>query len=371
MILQQCFTHQIEPGKLFNIPEQPLNAMLDVTNVCNNKCVYCYNSLPSRTPAHPDFQLLNDIVSLLGSTGTKEILYLGGEPTLHPAFIDLLAVGKSYGLFQRLVSNGSRLAGIGFCDQLKAAGINEIGISFHSSDESVHDRITQRAGSFREALTAIERCCQSGINAFVQYSPNMLNKKNDILLLGEMIRQISGTADLFFDINRLLPLGCGEISSSIFLSGNDWFELLMNATELEALNLPVRVELTPFCWLKAKSVEHKIADQQLEKISRMNRGCFMWIAQLPLDCHGRIKFCPAGPAVGPSILNVSWPDFWLAWEKFTEYRNSFWNDTCIDFKHKRACKFFYRCLGGCKYSIGDQIRIDCLSQALLKSETNQ
>ncbi len=84
----------------------------------------------------------------------------------------------------------------------------------------------------------------------------------------------------------------------------------------------------------------------------------MWVAQLALDCKGRIKFCPAGPAVGPSILDVNWPYFWTEWIEFEKYRSFLWNNTCVDFDKNIACTSFYRCLGGCKYSRGTHYDID-------------
>ena len=86
----------------------------------------------------------------------------------------------------------------------------------------------------------------------------------------------------------------------------------------------------------------------------------MWIAQLPLDCNGDIKFCPAGGKVGPSIFDVEWPQYWQKGELFQHYRSLTWNNNCINLNNQSNCKRFFQCLGGCKYSNGGPYQLDLL-----------
>lgn len=365
MKLTHIFTNEFTPGRIFEIPEQPVNVMLDVTNHCNNKCRFCYN---------PDSKLYKDdiprsdklerIITIIGDTGTKEILYLGGEPFSGHTIEKLLEIGSKFKMFQRAVSNGSFFKDVGTCLRLKEKGLDEVGISFHSSSSGIHDKIARRKGAFKDAVTGLEHCLNAGFSTFIQYSPNTLNAADDILLLADFVKESFQEKVLFFDINRLLPFGMGRAADKLFLEGEHWFHLLGTATRLEEFGYEVHAELTPFCWLNLMAEKHSVARELIEKIHKLNRGCFMWIAQLPLDYHGRIKFCPAGPPVGPTILDVQWPDFWKKWEGFNEYRSFLWNNECIDFNTHTACQHFYQCLGGCKYSKGNHYETDQYSQGM-------
>ena len=359
MKISHIFTNDFRPGRLFEIPEQPINVMLDVTNVCNNRCLFCYNPDGEEYRNHPpDLEQLQRIILKIAKAGTREILYLGGEPFALPAMKTLLSTGKKLGMLQRAVSNGSFFVDAGRCRELKKCGLDEVGISIHSSIDNLHDRISGRKGAFRDAITGIENCLIAGVATFVQYSPNTLNAPDDLLKLSDFLYvRFGGKIDLI-DINRLLPLGKGSRAKRLFLSENSWFELLVSAAELPDLGYEVRVELTPHCWIMHKSTQHRIPDHTVQRIFHMNRGCYMWIAQLALDVQGRIKFCPAGPPVGPSILDVKWPEFWKRWEPFETYRRFGWNKTCVDFQAKSACRHFYSCLGGCKYSKGSHYELD-------------
>jgi MoaA/NifB/PqqE/SkfB family radical SAM enzyme len=359
MKLSHIFTGDIRPGNLFNVPEQPINVMLDVTNYCNNHCLFCYN--PGNAVYRndkPDIASLERIVSLIGENGTKEILYLGGEPFSFPEMHALLRAGKKYDMFQRAVSNGTFLNNKTTCRDLKESGLDEVGISFHSARETVHDQLAGRKGSFSDAMSAIENSLSAGITTFIQYSPTRLNSVGDIIELGTNIKKIFGNGIVYFDINRLLPLGQGNTHPDLFIEDDNWFRFLCEASELYQQEFDVHAELTPFCWLKSKAGVYGIADNILDALFRSNRGCFMWVAQLALDHRGRIKFCPAGASIGPSLLDVEWPDFWKTWEGFEQYRSFLWNDICIDFETKSARNFLYRCLGGCKYSKGTHYEVD-------------
>jgi len=365
MKLSHIFTNEFSPGKLFNIPDSPVNIMLDITNFCNNRCLYCYNSDDKVYKQDtPNKEELIKVVSRIGQTGTKEILYLGGEPFASPIIMDLLETGKKYNIFQRAVSNGSFFKTIDYCKDLKDKGLEEVGISFHSSEETNHDKIAGRDGAFKDALTGLENCINAGIKTFIQYSPNTLNTKTDILTMVNIFQDSFGDAIKAYDLNRLLPIGQGKTAKHLILEGRQWYEFLVTATSLFEFNLEVHAELTPFCWINKMADKYKTPDPIIQDIYRLNRGCFMWVAQLPLDHRGRIKFCPTGQSVGPSILDVEWSHYWKTSDLFNEYRSFRWNQNCIDFQSHTACNFFYKCLGGCKYSKGSHYEEDIYSMGM-------
>lgn len=365
MKISHIFTNTIEPGKLFNIPEQPVNVMLDVTNYCNNKCLFCYNPNDiSYQDDTPNPSSLRKIVTKIAESGTKEILYLGGEPFYDQNIETLLEIGSKYDMLQRAVSNGHFLTEQNRCLSLQKKGLNEVGISFHSSSSDIHDKLAGRKGAFHDAISALKNCVNAGIKTFIQYSPNTMNVENDLSLLADHISERLQGKVTHYDINRLLPIGVGSASSSLFLKDDQWFNILCEASKLNDLGYKIHAELTPYCWLNKMGRKHSTSKEDLKKVFKINRGCFMWVAQLPLDYHGRIKFCPTGTAVGPSILDVKWPEFWMDWSDFIEYRTFSWNKECLDFDSQTACKYFYQCLGGCKYSRGNHYEVDIYSQGM-------
>jgi MoaA/NifB/PqqE/SkfB family radical SAM enzyme len=109
MKTKHLFTYDIRPGHLFHIPDCPDNVMFDLTWACNYHCSFCYNPRGNSKLGHPPWATTKTILHKLAEWGVKEVLYLGGEPTLHPKFDDVIELGSRLGLSQRVVTNASRI----------------------------------------------------------------------------------------------------------------------------------------------------------------------------------------------------------------------------------------------------------------------
>jgi Predicted Fe-S oxidoreductases len=102
---------------------------LEITNVCNLACPFCPPTRRSeRFMSREDFELFLDRID-----GEARLLYfhLKGEPLLHPALGDFLAIAARRGLEVSLTTNGTLVAeraGL----LLGAANLAKLSISLHS-----------------------------------------------------------------------------------------------------------------------------------------------------------------------------------------------------------------------------------------------
>lgn len=66
----------------------PTGVLLDITTVCPHKCVYCYHQRESLLkPAHMSMETFDAIIPILKREKFNRILlFMSGEPTLHPSF---------------------------------------------------------------------------------------------------------------------------------------------------------------------------------------------------------------------------------------------------------------------------------------------
>ncbi len=87
-------------------------------------------------------------------------LYLtGGEPTLHPRFLDIVQYLKDNFPEQRikLLTNGRRFAYNDFAKKFLAISDNlETDVSFCGANNQTHDAVTQARGSFEQTLNGFE-----------------------------------------------------------------------------------------------------------------------------------------------------------------------------------------------------------------------
>lgn len=96
---------------------------VDVTNRCNLNCPICINNTPSMGFLfEPPLAYFDAIFSHFGQQQPRPAIQLfGGEPTVRADLLDIIRLGRSYGLSTRLVTNGIALADEAYCRQVVAS----------------------------------------------------------------------------------------------------------------------------------------------------------------------------------------------------------------------------------------------------------
>jgi pyruvate-formate lyase-activating enzyme len=95
----------------------------------------------------------------------RRICFTGGEVTLEKKLFDYAAIARESRSFEhmRLQTNGRLLADMAFAKELVAAGIDEYFVSIHGHDGRTQDDISQRPGSFDEAMRGIQNLASLGV----------------------------------------------------------------------------------------------------------------------------------------------------------------------------------------------------------------
>ncbi len=107
--------------------------------LCNVRCVYCnVRGGTDQRLFDVDYveRLLDDAAARFlhggDGRGAPTIDLIGGEPTMHPELPRLIAAARARGFARVLIcTNGVRLARPGYLDQLVAAGLTGVRLSFH------------------------------------------------------------------------------------------------------------------------------------------------------------------------------------------------------------------------------------------------
>lgn len=90
----------------------PYQILWDIGRRCNYDCSYCWTSVHNRVEEHKDFELLKNtsdkIIDEWANGQTIRWAFGGGEPTLHPQFLDWMKHLKSKNQWTMVTSNGTR-----------------------------------------------------------------------------------------------------------------------------------------------------------------------------------------------------------------------------------------------------------------------
>jgi sulfatase maturation enzyme AslB (radical SAM superfamily) len=107
----------------------------------------------------------------------RRVTFTGGEVTLEEKLFDYLEVARASGSFEqvRLQTNGRRLADLAFTERLVAAGVTEFFVSLHGHDAASQDYISQRPGSFDEAIAGLANVKRAGAHLLTNTVITTLN----------------------------------------------------------------------------------------------------------------------------------------------------------------------------------------------------
>lgn len=137
----------------------PLDVELDITSKCQLDCSYCSAAplMGSEITTERAVQLIDE----MGRLGVFSLLISGGEPTIHPGILEVLAAANRQIPMITVNTNGIRLAQKAFARRLHAAAPNVlVSISLDAVDVEVNDYHRGTGGA--QAKLAIENCTSVG-----------------------------------------------------------------------------------------------------------------------------------------------------------------------------------------------------------------
>lgn len=188
-------------------PTEPSFASWNLVNECNLNCFFCSADANKKKHKELDYESCMKIVDYLIQNKVSYIQLLGGEPTLHSRYLDIIKKLAYSNLFVELVTNGSGIDYDG-AEQLSKMPKEflRIKVSLDSSDKIINDK--QRGkNSFQYATNAISLLSDRGIvNLRVQMVVTKFNKDN----IFEMYKYLHKYNLNSFGITMLLPTGRGK-----------------------------------------------------------------------------------------------------------------------------------------------------------------
>lgn len=310
----------------------PQMFFLDMNEQCNLKCWFCYNG-KSHPIKHGDKKTLIQIIDVMNNVGCKEVIYLGGEPTIAPYFFDVITYANNLGMKQCVITNGQIIDNI-FADKLRMITDLEVGISIHSCHRETQDKISGVQGSYQRLKCAIEALEKVDVK---WYSQTSLTKENYLELheLAAYLQTIGHPQRM--DLSRMV---CGTKIDDRFLTEKGYIEIFKQINNMNLSQIPVRIEAFPRCWLRMISDKYGMS---YSKICSTVRPCYAWVGQISVNVYGDVRLCPTGGIVAGNLLQDDFSKIWSENEKIIKFKSFDWlpNQCSI-------CNDFPYCAGACK-----------------------
>jgi len=124
---------------------------------CNNQCAFCVQGRKrDYLPAKDKKEVENSLKEAF-KKGKREVVFTGGEPSLHPNFLELVRIAKNLGFKEiQIQTNGRTFAYMDFCIKTIKAGATQFSPALHGPNAEIHDFLTTSAGSFKQTVQGIK-----------------------------------------------------------------------------------------------------------------------------------------------------------------------------------------------------------------------
>ncbi len=227
-------------------------AYLQITRECNNECAFCSNP---QFEKNYTFEEAKKSVDNFKKEGITEIMLTGGEPTIVDFLPQLIKYVKEQGISPKIITNGVKLSEKNLVKKLYGAGLTDVNVSIHSRNEKIADRLSDKPGHFRKALTGIRNALDAGMHITLNSTINSLNCRH----LTENVRFfITNFPEIKHYVFNNLDPGKADGSLKSRAGQNPWIVAKLTDMELELHKMvdvlknndkTFRIERVPLCYM--------------------------------------------------------------------------------------------------------------------------
>lgn len=129
---------------------------------CNNNCLFCAQGGKREKCLFRKKETIEKELRETRNTRSS-VVFTGGEPTMHPNFLDLVKIAKglNYESIQ-IQTNGRMFSYKDFCMKAIRSGATDFSPSLHGHKASLHDYLTSAPGSFQQTVQGIKNLKSMG-----------------------------------------------------------------------------------------------------------------------------------------------------------------------------------------------------------------
>lgn len=295
--------------------DMPIFYSLEITPVCNNRCVGCSNVF-DREPNPLSYsqwcKILDDIRPYV-----SRLKVTGGEPSLHPDFAYIIECIEQREIPFTLFTNARWPATHKMVDMLKTQkSCVGLLISLHGAVASTHEVFTGVSGSFKETVANIRLATAAGLTVHLSCVLTQHNV-NEVDALVALSKELGASMIVF---NRYIgvPVPGFSLEPRRLALTIEQIGALQNAGE------PVHFgTCIPQCFVKSTST-----------------GCLAGTAYCTIDPWGNVRPCNHVPWITGNLLTDSLTNAWNS-EAMVRWR-ALMPPECL------GCLHFSQCRGGCR-----------------------
>jgi radical SAM protein with 4Fe4S-binding SPASM domain len=158
------------------------NVYLYITEKCQLRCGHCYMGERLERAIVMPYEQVCSTLLLWRKMGGSKLTILGGEPSLHPDFVDIIRFANQVGYEHViLTTNGLRPAAVKLAE-LEPADFAYVQVSLDGGSARTHESIRGH-GTFGVSLETMGELCRAGFDTRIICTVNRANREDVLDLL--------------------------------------------------------------------------------------------------------------------------------------------------------------------------------------------
>lgn len=296
----------------------PLAVEIDLTYSCNYNCLYCRNGMLNRKE-YIDYDDVKRIILELCKNNIFNVNISGGEPTLHPQFVEIIKLLNECNIIWNLTTNGS-LLDEKMVELLKENNVNSVFITLAGMSNDVDGYIKSTKNTYTKAIEAIENCIKNNVDIHVGYLLTPLNVKD----IDKFIKYAKDKT-LSVKLMKVKPLGTSLFNTELYID-NTIYNKVLNKMKDELGNKLLDSE----------------QNQQIENINCM-AGVTTCVIGADYNVYPCVMFLGDNDTSCGSIKNNTLKDIWNDSPVLKEFRTP-----RVFLQKCSSCSKKDKCNGGCR-----------------------
>ena len=171
---------------------------------CNDRCVFCLDAHThngtNRSREEVKAQILDG-----RRKGADRLILSGGEPTIHPDYVQFIKLGRMAGYKKiQTVTNGRLFAYKEFLTRCIDAGLGEITFSIHGVNARIHDALVGTRGAFEQEIQGLQHALDDGR---VIINIDVCVNRGNVKTLPDLLEKFTNMGVYEYDLLHVIPFG--------------------------------------------------------------------------------------------------------------------------------------------------------------------
>ncbi|RMI33577.1 radical SAM protein [Nocardia stercoris] len=193
------------------------NVYLYITEACQLRCEHCYMGERLERALKMPIGKIADTLTTWRKLGGSKLTILGGEPTLHPHYCEVIRLARQLGYEHVITTTNSQKPALRRFRQLSPEDFAYVQVSLDGGSAETHDAV-RGAGTFDAAMETTKELCERGFDTRIICTVNKANEP-DVLRLLDIADELGANLVKFHVFSTI---GTGHGNAEMAMNPLEW-----------------------------------------------------------------------------------------------------------------------------------------------------